>query len=326
MAVFTLDVAQIIALFFGSLFHGAYLVSFFFGLRCLVWKNMALKPFSDIHWAMLMATATIFVAATLGLTLGMFRSIQAFILCTNPDAAVKVFTSTSDWVNIVKSVTIFVIICTGDGILIYRCWVVYDRRYSVIIFPSLLWIADTVCAIVLTWIEATIQAKSLVNVGKLKPFFTAYTGLTIPLNVITTSLIVLRIWHVDRENAKFRPRSQDKRQSTLQNVMRIMVESGLLYTAIAIVTFCTYVTGSFAFYISTAIQAPLTGIAFNLILIRAHNQPLNEYTLPPTSNSLHFRTNMDSGDTGTTADSATEKLAEQKQKGSEHAISTLETI
>ena len=72
----------------------------------------------------------------------------------------------------------------------------------------------------------------------------------------------------------------------LQNLMRIIVESGLLYTTAPFVTFIGFVTGSNGVYVATAaVRAPtwlcfqgsyltrkqeiqIVGISFNLIVIR----------------------------------------------------------
>ncbi|KAJ7585094.1 hypothetical protein C8J56DRAFT_142259 [Mycena floridula] len=282
----TLEVIQLIAVFVSSLIQGAYWVSVPASLRCLLWNDRSkrLRSLQNIHWLLLLATTAIFIASSLALFLGMYRSVSALILYSDPTSSATAFKNVSDWINIVKSVCVYTTIFFGDGILIYRCWVVFNRQYIFIAFPALLWVADAVCAVVLIWIQATVTAKSLVNVGKLKPFLTAYTALTIPLNVITTSMIVLRIWHVDRANAKFR----SERRSTLKHVMRMLIESGLLYTATAIATFACYLSGSDAFYIATSIQAPVTGIAMNLILIRAHGQSKDEYTVPGTSTGMQF--------------------------------------
>ncbi|KAJ7585093.1 hypothetical protein C8J56DRAFT_1166273 [Mycena floridula] len=282
----TLEVIQLIAVFVSSLIQGAYWVSVPASLRCLLWNDRSkrLRSLQNIHWLLLLATTAIFIASSLNLFFGMYRSVSALILYSDPTLSAVDFKNVSDWINIVKSACVYTIIFFGDGILIYRCWVVFDRQYIFIAFPALLWVADAVCAVVLIWIQATVTAKSLVNAGKLDPFLTAYTALTIPLNVITTSMIVLRIWHIDRANAKFR----SERRSTLKHVMRMLIESGLLYTATAIATFACYLSGSNAFYISTSIQAPVTGIAMNLILIRAHGQSKNEYTVPGTSTGMEF--------------------------------------
>ncbi|KAF8825788.1 hypothetical protein HHX47_DHR6000765 [Lentinula edodes] len=118
-------------------------------------------------------------------------------------------------------------------------------------------------------------------------------------------VIVYRIWRVDQTNALFGIQTQgsslqgtrglfgrQKHQRTkLQNVIRIIVESGLMYTTIAFITFITFVVGSNSFYptsdaacvfsliprstANSLIQQELQilSIAFNLIIIRISAHP-----------------------------------------------------
>jgi hypothetical protein len=51
--------------------------------------------------------------------------------------------------------------------------------------------------------------------------------------------------------------------------MRIIVESGLLYTATAFITFVTFVVGSNGVYVITDAEIQIVGIVFNMIIIRA---------------------------------------------------------
>lgn len=285
----SLQVAQGIgALFIGSLFYGLYLPTLFFCLRCLLWHTSR----SNVHWLILLAGLTLFISSTLNLGVGMLRSVRAFLQCTDP-AGVHAFDNVSDWVNVTRTVTTFVNIFVGDGILIYRCWIVWCRNYYIIILSLILYFGNLSCAAVIVWREVNIQAPSLVNVDLMKPFFLANTALTIPLNVITTVLIVFRIWRVDSESTKYRrfqrQESRKPKPTTLHSIIRIIVESGLLYTATAVISFCTYVTNSNAFYIATSLETQIIGIAFNLIVIRAHNRSADEYTLPPTTMTVTGR-------------------------------------
>lgn len=217
--------AQIIGLLLQSVFYGVYLVSFFVCIQCLIWDSGRFKSLRSLHWPMLTVALILCILSTLDLVLGFLRSIQAFILCTQPGSTVKGFANSSDWVNVVKvchSIAIpakisfaetFIIVVghscdrcswrcdTGEngysglrGSLthflnfakVYRCWIVYGKSFAVVVVPSLLWAADAACGGVVLWIQATIEGHSIVNVGKLKPFLTSFTALTIVQNMITT--------------------------------------------------------------------------------------------------------------------------------------------
>lgn len=62
-----------------------------------------------------------------------------------------------------------------------------------------------------------------------------------------------RIWRVENSNKAHHIDSMgsNQRRSHLQKVIRIVVESGLLYTITAFISFTTFVTGSNGVYVIT---------------------------------------------------------------------------
>ncbi|KAJ7148388.1 hypothetical protein C8R43DRAFT_952497 [Mycena crocata] len=137
--------------------------------------------------------------------------------------------------------------------LVYRCWVVYNRSWLVISLPLLLILENTAVTGVTLYLEITLHTRALLNIRQLKPFGAAFWAITIVLNVLTTATRT----SVTRQTS-VRP------VNTLQYNMRIVVESGLLYTGTSLITFITYITNSVAVY-----EVQVIGIAFNLIIIRA---------------------------------------------------------
>ena len=73
-------------------------------------------------------------------------------------------------------------------------------------------------------------------------------------------LIVWRIWTVNKESSKFNgTNGHGPHQSRLSNVIRIVIESGLLYTVAVLVTFGTEVAGSTSLYpVAKIVCASLT--------------------------------------------------------------------
>jgi len=272
----SIEIARDVAgLFVGSILYGLYLPTLFFCLQCLIWD--AKKPQNSVHWLTLLSALMLWACSTLNLIGGVARSVQTITHCDNEYGAVI------DWTNIIKLVTTLVAIMVGDSILVYRCWIVWRRNYSVILLPFLLLLANTSCAGVIIWILVAVESpfsETLVD-QKIRPFFLAHSAIAIPLNVITTSLLLFPIWMVHRETTK--QFSIQRKRTILTSTMRIVAESGILYTASALISFCTYVIDSNAFYIAVALQIQLMGIAFNLIIIRTHKSSgiqFDEFLIP----------------------------------------------
>ncbi|KAF8191516.1 hypothetical protein K438DRAFT_1830649 [Mycena galopus ATCC 62051] len=274
MENFPITEAQIVALFLESVFWGIYLVTFFLCLRSLLFdSNLDWKRFANINWPMLIVTMIMSVFATLDVAVGLLHNIQAFIQYTGSGGAAEEFSHISDWVNIVKTIDCLCQTIVGDAMLIYRCWMIYGKSWRVVAFSLVLWLGCVVCTGMTLHIEATLHSNALITSGSLHPLIVAFWVLTITQTALTTGLIVFRIWRVEQENAPFvyntNPSSPHKQQSRLRQVMRVIIESGIMYTAIASLTFITEMANSNSTYGVSDVEVQIVGITFNLIIIRA---------------------------------------------------------
>lgn len=181
----------------------------------------------------------------------------------------------------------------------YRCWVVYNKRWLVIAFPLLLWLGYLGLAIFVIYLEASADNPHVLLTGPglsdLTPSITSGWTMSLVNNILATGtssnsldkhifawhstchpgLIVYRIWRVDQENSAYAVQSvssrsraffgRSSRRTRLQNVTRIIIESGFLYTTIALITFITFLTGSNSFYAtSDAVSRCLRHLVVNV--------------------------------------------------------------
>ncbi|KAF7353742.1 hypothetical protein MVEN_01059600 [Mycena venus] len=272
MENFPITEAQIVGLFLESVFWGIYLITFFLCLRVLLFNsNYDRKRLSDFNWPMLTVCLCMCAFATMDVAVGLLHNIQAFVLYKGPGGPAEEFSHISDWVNIVKTVDVVMQTTLGDAMLIYRCWIIYRKSWRVVAFSILLWLGGAACTAMIIHVEATLHSNALITSSSLGPLVLSFWVLTITQNLLTTGLIVFRIWRVDRQNAPFtyHTNSSSKQHSRLREVMRIIIESGLMYTTIALLTFITQITNSNSTYGVSDVEVQVVGITFNLIIIRA---------------------------------------------------------
>ncbi|KIL54379.1 hypothetical protein M378DRAFT_174278, partial [Amanita muscaria Koide BX008] len=124
-----------------------------------------------------------------------------------------------------------------DGVLIYRCWIIYQRvrnSWLIIILPlSFLWIADLVSAIAGIILLAQ-QQNSGSSYGPHRFNIVTYTIFfvcEIAINVYATSAIVLRIIRVTKWDGR-------RNSGRLYKIGLILVESGLLFTITCVLSLC----------------------------------------------------------------------------------------
>ncbi|KAJ6586261.1 hypothetical protein DFH09DRAFT_1431952 [Mycena vulgaris] len=275
MADFPITEAQLVGSFLESVFWGFYLITLVLCLRALLFNaNFEFKKPTKLTWSMLAVMLMMGTIATVDVATGLLHNIQAFVLYKGPGGAAQEFANISDWVNIIRTVDTLAQTLLGDGMLIYRCWMVYGKSWRIVALSILLWCGAAACTGMILHIEGTLHSNALITSGSLQPLVTSFWLLTITLNVLTTALLVFRIYRVDRQNSRFafQTASNQYRPSRLRKVMRIIVESGLMYTVVAFITFITYIVNSNSSYGVSDVEVQVVGIAFNLIIIRTEVQ------------------------------------------------------
>ncbi|OSX68007.1 hypothetical protein POSPLADRAFT_1100493, partial [Postia placenta MAD-698-R-SB12] len=252
MANFPIQEAQLISLFMQSTVYGVHVVTFLMCMWALLRPSNSGRP---VNWPWLSVAVILFAIGTADVSFNLYHNLIAFIYYTGLGGAQAQFEDLSSWVNVMR---------------VYRCWIIYDRRWYVALLPALLWLASTVCAGAEAYYTATLEDMSTIpDTNMLEPLIAAYCTLTLATNLLCTGLIAYRIWRVDRQSSRFF--SQTSRGSvrvSLRDVNRIMIESALLYTSAIAVTFIVELAGSNAEYNVSDVGLELAGIAFDLIIIR----------------------------------------------------------
>ncbi|KAF8068866.1 hypothetical protein FPV67DRAFT_1490019 [Lyophyllum atratum] len=289
---FQSDAAQVVAVFVECIFYGIYLVTFLASLKSILWSGSQRTWASRLtsNRSMFLVIMVIFTISTLNLALGLVRLLQGLIYHTQPGGG-AIAELGQDWINIVKPLTVHLQTITADVVLIHRCWIMCDKSYRMIIFPVFLWLGGVAVTALSMYMQGVLTSGSRVNGGTLSHVYISFWSATITINIYATAMIVLRIWRSVRETAmahRFTPFYSPKTQSRLQNIIRIIIESGLIYTAMSIIVFVTQLSGSNSVYITTAAEIQLTGIAFNLILIRAKKASDQATTVVAGNISAHI--------------------------------------
>ncbi|KAJ8464014.1 hypothetical protein ONZ45_g17385 [Pleurotus djamor] len=293
---FTVDKARLVGLFLECIAYGIFLITFPLCIRALLWTQGRMRSLASVNWLMLIAALLLAFFVTFDVIITLIWHIKAFVTYKGPGGPVTAFTDISNWMNVMRSVNLIIPILIGDLVLIYRCWVVYNQSYLAVLFPALVWAGDASMGSYVIYIENHLHEHGSLQTAALADPLTAFLVLTVAQNIITTALIILRIRHVDQLSAKYVATTSSlnstlgkapRRKTKLQRVMRIVIESGLLYTLTAIISLGTYLADTFAYNSVTDAELPIIVIAFNLIIIRAKSQPTEqtEYTFAYTHES-----------------------------------------
>ncbi|KAH7882666.1 hypothetical protein F5I97DRAFT_1931276 [Phlebopus sp. FC_14] len=239
-------IGQIVSLFMGCILYGVNLITLVQCLHSLLWSDAANSFKRKINWPMLTVTLLMGLVATLDVAFALRHNLYAFVYYTGPGGAAAAFANIAYWVNVMKAVDYIIQTIIGDGMLVYRCYVVYDRKWYYAAPSFLLWLAETTCGALVMAIYATFNTKTFLDASQAPRYVYSALSITVALNVLTTSLIVYRIWTVDRQTAHMRVHAY--KVSRLKYITHILIESAAMYTISVIIFFCAYVANGGANY------------------------------------------------------------------------------
>lgn len=262
---------QLIALFMQSIAYGVHLVTFVICVSTLLDRpNGRLHLMSSAYGPWLLIAIALFVVGTIDVSFTFYHSLVAFIFYTGQGGAARVFDDISNWVNVMKSVCYFLGGLISDAALMYRCWAVWNRGWSVLVLPIFMWMATLADVGVYLFLICTLhESTTIPTAGKLRVTLLCYLSITMTFNLITTGLIVWRIWRVKKRSSQFFQRSwRGSGRLDLSAINTIFVESALLYTTSVVITLITSVLGNNLSYGFSDISLEMSGICFDMIIIR----------------------------------------------------------
>ncbi|KAF8058201.1 hypothetical protein FPV67DRAFT_1676458 [Lyophyllum atratum] len=307
MAAFTIVEARLISLFAENVVVGLYLITCHHTVIALFFAGSRWKRLKELNHHMITVAMLMFLNVTLSSATSVTIVWRAFVTAP-PGTALESMSTISHWDIVLDSITLLTQTTIGDAMLVYRCWIVYACSFRVVAFSIILWVIGTTCSILLVYFETTLRWGAA-SASKLYPFGVAFWASTVALNVITTTLLVWPIWKAARHHHEFAYHSTTSyRPNAMKHVMRVIIDSGLLYTVAAFMTFITYTSKDNSLYVVSATEVPIAGIAFNLIIIRTAKATESD-TIFSVSLPLHF---MPPGDTLATVDDKGHGTSEQQ--------------
>ncbi|KAH6885077.1 hypothetical protein BKA70DRAFT_1574546 [Coprinopsis sp. MPI-PUGE-AT-0042] len=158
----------------------------------------------------------------------------------------------------------------GDALMIYRCFLLWQRRYAVIILPTLLFISSVAIHSTNFWWGSQQSDTSLDRaIGKVWPLLNVPFPLYLVQNLLTTGLILFKIWSRYRQTKAIGILALHT--PSLISIMRIIVESAALHTTAMLVMLILRIRDNTNhIFLMQCILPPTIGAVFVLMTIRTH--------------------------------------------------------
>ncbi|KAK7021900.1 hypothetical protein VNI00_017189 [Paramarasmius palmivorus] len=144
----------------------------------------------------------------------------------------------------------------ADAVVVYRCFVVWRSSHWVVrSIPWLLWFG-LIAAGVSCWVTLfTARPENAPSMYRLTRFTTAFFAASLVANLLSTGLLAYKIWRItDALSAS---------NSTLRKLARVVIDSGVIYTASLVIALIVLLSGSNLYYVTTYIvRIPSPSSAF----------------------------------------------------------------
>ncbi|KAF9447819.1 hypothetical protein P691DRAFT_775845 [Macrolepiota fuliginosa MF-IS2] len=256
--IITENESKLIAIFVQSCLWGAFAVMFTLTYWSLVYRRPNGRP---LNVPMLAVAILMFVLATMQLAINFTRIIRGFIV--HEGHTEDYYNVLAEFTQIFGSAMYIVQTFVGDGVAIYRCYIVWSRRTVFIIFPCILYVGSLVSGIGILVTMGMATNGSLVFVNQLGHWISTFFAFTLVTSTTCTLMIASRIWYLSQQSTR-----EGVRISSLHPVARIVVESGAIYSSMLVALLILYGQKSWFQYIVVDALSSLIGIVFSVIIVR----------------------------------------------------------
>jgi len=147
-------------------------------------------------------------------------------------------TEVNVWYETLASTSVICCIFMGDGLLLYRLFLIYGRSYVVLILPALAYLAAVALAISQVVFSALPNGNFFG--GTAAKVATAFYVITVCLNTVLTSLICGRLLRVSKLVCSSLGKESAK---TYTGAVAILVESSALYSVFGIMYLVPFALG-----------------------------------------------------------------------------------
>ncbi|ETW78678.1 hypothetical protein HETIRDRAFT_324812 [Heterobasidion irregulare TC 32-1] len=258
--------AELLALFLETFAYAIFVLLDCVTIPILIWRRAEVARTSRI---LLPVAVLMLLIATAHIVIDFYRAYVAFTTgrLQPGDTSTTFYENLADPLFITKSALYWLQTTLGDSVIIWRCFIVFAKRWLVVVFPVLLMVpALALPSLEPPYFSPLHSGSQLISSSQCALTSTAQARFSSLSTTISstdmhdlTGLIAWRIYNTGR----FRPSA-----GNMMPIIVVLIESGALYTSSVIAMLCSYLSGSNGQYPALDLITPLVGIVFCLIILQ----------------------------------------------------------
>ncbi|KAA1474405.1 hypothetical protein DENSPDRAFT_781758 [Dentipellis sp. KUC8613] len=239
-----------------ALFLETFLYGILVTLYCDLLLSMHTKRTST-KIVMISVASVLLALSTANILIDVFRALNALVYA--PQGASAYYSALGDPLVVTKTALYVTQTLFGDSVIIWRCYVVFDRHLLSIRLPGTILLFNSGIGYYVCYVFS--QAKpGETNFDVADRWITTFFSLTMAINILCTGAILWRIY----VTSDFPTTSN----SPLWPVVVAVIETGAIYTLAVLSVLVAYSMDSNGQYPARDIVQPLVGIVFILIALQ----------------------------------------------------------
>ncbi|KAG2144678.1 uncharacterized protein EDB93DRAFT_530025 [Suillus bovinus] len=251
------DGAELMSLVLESILYGFSVLMFIGTIWALTYK----RHMRDVNHPITAVAVLLLVLSTVHMVVGTIRTEERLVQHNKFPGVPVVFFSRETFM--IHNMIYVLQTLLGDGVVIYRCYVVW-RTVWVIILPSMLWCGIAVTGVysIHNYLDTTGISGHDFNYATRKWTVMFYT-LTLATNLLSSGLLAYRIWKIERNVASIRAM-----KTTTTSILRVVVDTAILYSIALFCTLIVAVRSNNGSHVMINMLTPIISIIFYIVIIR----------------------------------------------------------
>ncbi|KAG2129194.1 uncharacterized protein EDB93DRAFT_1332341 [Suillus bovinus] len=259
-----LDAAYLLSLALEAMAYGFSILMFIGSIWALTYK----QRIQDVSRTIIVVAILLFILSTAHIVVNIICVEDGLVKYrdTFPGGPVAFFADPSQYTITIKNTLYLLQTLLADGVLIYRCYVVWQSVLTIIL-PSMLW-----CSVAVTGVGANYKLSHITSDsdkiydnerGQPAHWGTAFFASAIATNLLSSALLAYRIWMIEHDVSTVRAK-----KNTMMPIVRVLVDSAALYSVVLLTSLITYARSNNGQLVIYEMVTPIISITFYMVLIR----------------------------------------------------------
>ncbi|KAG1753195.1 hypothetical protein EDB19DRAFT_815573 [Suillus lakei] len=256
-----LDSAAIMSTVLESILYGFSVLMFIGTIWALTYKH----HMRDVNRPITAVAVLLLALSTAHMVVDIIRTEDGLVKYrdTFPGGPEAFFAEIAQETFVIKNAIYILQTLLGDGVVIYRCYVVWQTVW-VIILPSMLW-----CSVAVTGVYSLYSFSHTNSISgnifsqATRQWISAFYALTLATNLLSSGFLAYRIWKIERSVANSRTT-----KITTTSILRVVMDAAILYSIALLCTLIGSVCSNNGSLVMIDVLTPIISIAFYMVIIR----------------------------------------------------------